>query len=166
MGYLQNGRCDSAAAACNPFFLSIDRALPGWISRMRSTRQWKGCGKRVSRACCSMLRDCPADSGFTSLTVTLPTLPTSTVDLASIHLLDRLICLTNLTRLPPVSVLEKLHAKHVLPGFNDRSREEREIEASTADITRVFPLSHAEIRIIQAHHHFLWNTRISVAYIP
>jgi hypothetical protein len=108
----------------------------------------------------------PPDSGFTSLTVTLPTLPTSTVGLASIHLLDRSVCLTNLTRLPPVSVLEKLHAKHVLPGFNDRSREEREIEASTADITRVFPLSHAEIRIIQAHHHFLWNTRISVAYIP
>ncbi len=36
-----------------------------------------------------------------------------------------------------VSALEKLHAKHVLPGFNDRSREEREIEAQTADITRV-----------------------------
>ncbi len=36
-----------------------------------------------------------------------------------------------------MATLEKLHAKHVLPGFNDRSKEEREIEGMTADITRV-----------------------------
>lgn len=36
-----------------------------------------------------------------------------------------------------VAALEKLHAKHVLPGFTDRSAEEREIEAVTSDITRV-----------------------------
>jgi syntaxin 16 len=36
-----------------------------------------------------------------------------------------------------VSSLEKLHAKHVLPGFTDRSAEEREIEMMTTDITRV-----------------------------
>jgi len=36
-----------------------------------------------------------------------------------------------------VSSLEKLHAKHVLPGFTDRTAEEREIETTTVDITRV-----------------------------
>lgn len=36
-----------------------------------------------------------------------------------------------------VSALEKLHAKHVLPGFADRSAEEKEIETATVDITRV-----------------------------
>lgn len=36
-----------------------------------------------------------------------------------------------------VSALEKLHAKHVLPGFADRTAEEKEIEAATIDITRV-----------------------------
>lgn len=36
-----------------------------------------------------------------------------------------------------VAVLDKLHAKHVLPGFTDRSGEEREIEKQTIDITRV-----------------------------
>ncbi|KAK6908621.1 hypothetical protein I203_102624 [Kwoniella mangroviensis CBS 8507] len=37
-----------------------------------------------------------------------------------------------------ISTLDKLHAKHVLPGFTDRSAEEREIERQTADITRDF----------------------------
>lgn len=36
-----------------------------------------------------------------------------------------------------VAALDKLHAKHVLPGFADRSSEEREIEAATSDITKV-----------------------------
>lgn len=36
-----------------------------------------------------------------------------------------------------VAALDKLHAKHVLPGFTDRTAEEREIERQTADITRV-----------------------------
>lgn len=36
-----------------------------------------------------------------------------------------------------VAALDKLHAKHVLPGFNDRSAEEREIEKATTEITRV-----------------------------
>lgn len=35
-----------------------------------------------------------------------------------------------------VTTLDKLHAKHVLPGFADRSVEEREIEAATTDITK------------------------------
>ncbi|KAJ6586940.1 syntaxin-like t-SNARE protein TLG2 [Mycena vulgaris] len=37
-----------------------------------------------------------------------------------------------------ITALEKLHAKHVLPGFTDRSLEEREIEAITTDITKDF----------------------------
>lgn len=36
-----------------------------------------------------------------------------------------------------VAALDKLHTKHVLPGFTDRSSEEREIERQTIDITRV-----------------------------
>jgi hypothetical protein len=38
---------------------------------------------------------------------------------------------------PSVTALEKLHAKHALPGFTDRSAEEKEIEAATTDITKV-----------------------------
>ncbi|KAG6811904.1 hypothetical protein H0H92_005362 [Tricholoma furcatifolium] len=37
-----------------------------------------------------------------------------------------------------ITALDKLHAKHVLPGFADRTQEEREIEALTTDITRDF----------------------------
>ncbi|GMK53495.1 hypothetical protein CspeluHIS016_0100810 [Cutaneotrichosporon spelunceum] len=36
------------------------------------------------------------------------------------------------------TALDKLHAKHVLPAFTDRSAEEREIERQTSDITRDF----------------------------
>lgn len=39
---------------------------------------------------------------------------------------------------PKISHLEKLHSKHVLPGFVDRSEEEREIEKETTEITRDF----------------------------
>lgn len=38
---------------------------------------------------------------------------------------------------PVVTALDKLHSKHVLPGFTDRTAEEREIERQTIDITRV-----------------------------
>jgi syntaxin 16 len=41
----------------------------------------------------------------------------------------------------PVAGLDKLHAKHVLPGFTDRTAEEREIERQTQDITRVGPVN-------------------------
>ncbi|KAI0717188.1 t-SNARE [Cerioporus squamosus] len=37
-----------------------------------------------------------------------------------------------------IAALDKLHAKHVLPGFSDRSAEEKEIEAATTDITKDF----------------------------
>ncbi|KAK5133215.1 hypothetical protein LTR08_008050 [Meristemomyces frigidus] len=49
--------------------------------------------------------------------------------------------------------LEHLHAKHVLPGFDDESvkaREEREIERLTQDITRAFTTCSARIRRIDA----------------
>lgn len=42
--------------------------------------------------------------------------------------------------MPPslaVATLDKMHAKHVLPGFKDRSAEERDIEALTMSITKV-----------------------------
>jgi len=47
-----------------------------------------------------------------------------------------------------VASLDKLHAKHVLPGFTDRSAEEREIEAATTDITKDFRKSHGLIQRI------------------
>jgi hypothetical protein len=43
----------------------------------------------------------------------------------------------NLVQSFTVAALDKLHAKHVLPGFADRSSEEREIEAATSDVTKV-----------------------------
>ncbi|KAJ8497168.1 hypothetical protein ONZ51_g707 [Trametes cubensis] len=76
-----------------------------------------------------------------------------------------------------IAALDKLHAKHVLPGFSDRSAEEREIEAATTEITKVidglssydFRQCHALIQRIgsmpqhsfppsqagQSHHHEL-----------
>lgn len=47
--------------------------------------------------------------------------------------------------------LDQMHAKHVLPGFDDESvkaREEREIEALTQDITKSFTMSQKAIRRI------------------
>lgn len=39
---------------------------------------------------------------------------------------------------PKIANLDRLHAKHVLPGFSDRTSEEREIEKETRDITLQF----------------------------
>lgn len=39
---------------------------------------------------------------------------------------------------PKLAHLDRLHAKHVLPGFVDRSGEEREIEKETTEITKEF----------------------------
>ncbi len=36
-----------------------------------------------------------------------------------------------------VATLDKLHARHALPGFADRTAEEKEIEKLTTDITKV-----------------------------
>ncbi|TDL26256.1 t-SNARE [Rickenella mellea] len=49
-----------------------------------------------------------------------------------------------------IAVLEKLHAKHVLPGFTDRSAEEREIESMTTNITRDFRKCQSLIQEISA----------------
>ncbi|KAG1716625.1 hypothetical protein ID866_503 [Astraeus odoratus] len=51
-----------------------------------------------------------------------------------------------------LSALEKLHAKRALPGFADRTAEEREIEATTADITKDFRRCHALIQRIDFDH--------------
>ncbi|KAG1881453.1 t-SNARE [Suillus tomentosus] len=47
-----------------------------------------------------------------------------------------------------IVALEKLHAKHVLPGFADRTAEEREIEAATTEITKDFRRCHTLIQRI------------------
>ncbi|KAG8962161.1 hypothetical protein FRC00_010212 [Tulasnella sp. 408] len=47
-----------------------------------------------------------------------------------------------------IAQLDKLHAKHALPGFADRSAEEREIETLTTDITRDFRKCQALIQQI------------------
>lgn len=49
--------------------------------------------------------------------------------------------------LTTVSTLDKLHAKHVLPGFTDRTAEEREIERQTSDITKVCRCTCSELEL-------------------
>ena len=50
----------------------------------------------------------------------------------------------------PVNALDKLHARHALPGFTDRTAEEQEIEAITAEITSVNPtLSFSRLTVPQ-----------------
>ncbi|KAI0049837.1 t-SNARE [Auriscalpium vulgare] len=52
-----------------------------------------------------------------------------------------------------IAALDRLHAKHVLPGFADRSAEEREIESATTDITKDFRLCQALIQRVGAAPH-------------
>ncbi|KAI0743905.1 t-SNARE [Daedaleopsis nitida] len=47
-----------------------------------------------------------------------------------------------------ISTLDKLHAKHALPGFSDRTAEEKEIEVATTDITNDFRQCHNLIQRI------------------
>ncbi|KAH6914005.1 syntaxin-like t-SNARE protein TLG2 [Coprinopsis sp. MPI-PUGE-AT-0042] len=47
-----------------------------------------------------------------------------------------------------IVALDKLHSKHILPGFSDRSQEEQEIEALTTDITKDFRRCHSLIQKI------------------
>ncbi|GAA6033168.1 hypothetical protein JCM8097_002979 [Rhodosporidiobolus ruineniae] len=49
---------------------------------------------------------------------------------------------------PKIAQLDKLHAKHLLPGFKDRSAEEREIEALATSITADFRTCQTHIRRI------------------
>ncbi|KAL4080372.1 t-SNARE [Scleroderma yunnanense] len=51
-----------------------------------------------------------------------------------------------------VGALEKLHTKRALPGFTDRSAEEREIEAATANITNDLRQCHTLIQRISSDH--------------
>ncbi|KAK2463271.1 hypothetical protein APHAL10511_004926 [Amanita phalloides] len=47
-----------------------------------------------------------------------------------------------------IAALDRLHQKHLLPAFADRSLQEHEIDALTSDITREFRRCHALIRSI------------------
>ena len=49
-----------------------------------------------------------------------------------------------------VTKLEPLHKKHALPGFEDRSREEREIERLTNDITAAFKRCNDQVKAIES----------------
>ncbi|KAL8280143.1 hypothetical protein RQP46_007473 [Phenoliferia psychrophenolica] len=49
---------------------------------------------------------------------------------------------------PKIAHLDKLHAKHILPGFKDRTAEEREIESLATEITRDFRTTQKFIRQI------------------
>ncbi|KAL4074127.1 t-SNARE [Scleroderma citrinum] len=51
-----------------------------------------------------------------------------------------------------LGALEKLHTKRALPGFTDRSAEEREIEAATANITNDLRQCHTLIQRISSDH--------------
>nr|ODO04294.1 hypothetical protein L204_00652 [Cryptococcus depauperatus CBS 7855] len=70
----------------------------------------------------------------------------------------------NRTRLKSMSItaLDKLHSKHVLPGFTDRSAEEREIESRTVDITHDFRQCSSLISAIQPETHTSRTQRIAV----
>ncbi|KJA19911.1 hypothetical protein HYPSUDRAFT_1093802 [Hypholoma sublateritium FD-334 SS-4] len=52
-----------------------------------------------------------------------------------------------------ISALDRLHAKHVLPGFADRSQEEREIEHLTTAITKHFRTCQTLIQRINTQPH-------------
>ncbi|KAH9485390.1 t-SNARE affecting a late Golgi compartment protein 2 [Psilocybe cubensis] len=47
-----------------------------------------------------------------------------------------------------IAALDKLHAKHILPSFADRSQEERDIDALTTQITKDFRTCHSLIQRI------------------
>jgi hypothetical protein len=65
--------------------------------------------------------------------------------------------------LPTVTALEKLHAKHALPGFTDRSAEEKEIEAATTDITKVCHFLSYDYLV---HFPFISSYLFCVTYFP
>ncbi|KAM0746802.1 t-SNARE [Meredithblackwellia eburnea MCA 4105] len=70
------------------------------------------------------------------------TLPPKWVDIA-----DRVDEIVDKVK-PKIAHLDKLHAKHILPGFKDRSAEEREIENLASEITRDFRSTQKYIRQI------------------
>ena len=51
--------------------------------------------------------------------------------------------LQNITRMS--TKLDRLHARHVLPGFDDKTEEEGEIERLTTEITKVLSMFGSDI---------------------
>ncbi|BGP34601.1 t-SNARE affecting a late Golgi compartment protein 2 [Rhodotorula toruloides] len=60
---------------------------------------------------------------------------------------------------PKIAQLDKLHAKHLLPGFKDRTAEEREIEALATAITSDFRTCQSSIRLIAEQSQTLLASR-------
>ncbi|GAA5823600.1 hypothetical protein JCM3770_003520 [Rhodotorula araucariae] len=60
---------------------------------------------------------------------------------------------------PKIALLDKLHAKHLLPGFKDRTAEEREIDSLATAITADFRVCQSHIRRIAEQSHALLATR-------
>ncbi|BGP42699.1 t-SNARE affecting a late Golgi compartment protein 2 [Rhodotorula kratochvilovae] len=81
------------------------------------------------------------------------TLPPKWVDLA-----DQVDAIVRSVK-PKIAHLDKLHAKHLLPGFKDRTAEEREIESLATSITADFRTCQSHIRRIAEQSHALLATR-------
>ncbi|KAF4620810.1 hypothetical protein D9613_000692 [Agrocybe pediades] len=64
--------------------------------------------------------------------IDVPSLPPQWVDISD--QVEQILANTEAN----IHALDKLHAKHVLPGFSDRSQEERDIEDLTTQITKDF----------------------------
>ncbi|BGO94435.1 hypothetical protein NBRC10512_003809 [Rhodotorula toruloides] len=64
---------------------------------------------------------------------------------------------------PKIAQLDKLHAKHLLPGFKDRTAEEREIEALATAITSDFRTCQSSIRLIAEQSQALLASRATSA---
>ncbi|KDE05218.1 hypothetical protein MVLG_04356 [Microbotryum lychnidis-dioicae p1A1 Lamole] len=64
---------------------------------------------------------------------------------------------------PKITQLDKLHAKHILPGFKDRSAEEREIDALATEITSDFRTCQRFIRQIAEMSRALLQKRVTHA---
>ncbi|GEM12328.1 syntaxin 16 [Rhodotorula toruloides] len=60
---------------------------------------------------------------------------------------------------PKIAQLDKLHAKHLLPGFKDRTAEEREVEALATAITSDFRACQSHIRFIAEQSQTLLASR-------
>lgn len=65
-------------------------------------------------------------------TIEMPSLPPKWVDVSD--QIEEILSDLN----PKMTKLDRLHSKHLLPGFVDRSQEEREIETLSNEITREF----------------------------
>lgn len=82
--------------------------------------------------------------GHIALEMDEPGLPPAWVDIA--HRVEEILRGTH----AKISTLDKLHARHALPGFTDRTAEERDIERMTTEITRDFRQCHNLIQKIAA----------------